>query len=255
MTEPTLNYVTCADAAGGHRMAYWQWGDAGSGACGALRAWPVAAGPRLRRAGAGAGRARRRPLRVVCPDVVGRGRSDWLRDPMGYQLPHLCGRHAGAAGAAARRAADRHARLGRHQHGRPDRHGAWRARRSCRCRCRSAGWCSTTSGPAIQWQALQRIGTYLGKTGRFDSRRSRRPTRCGRCPPSFGPHTPRSSGWRLSAARMVDSAKLAAQAAAFTLHYDPAIAVPFRALTTEEPRRRPRPRCGSCTTASAPRRC
>src|SRR5262249_25036686 len=25
--------------------------------------------------------------RVVCPDVVGRGRSDWLADPMGYALP------------------------------------------------------------------------------------------------------------------------------------------------------------------------
>ncbi|HQD14797.1 MAG TPA: alpha/beta hydrolase, partial [Ottowia sp.] len=28
MTEPTLNYVPCPDAAGGHRMAWWQWGDA-----------------------------------------------------------------------------------------------------------------------------------------------------------------------------------------------------------------------------------
>jgi pimeloyl-ACP methyl ester carboxylesterase len=25
--------------------------------------------------------------RVVCPDVVGRGQSDWLRDPNGYQVP------------------------------------------------------------------------------------------------------------------------------------------------------------------------
>ena len=28
MTEPTLNYVSCPDASGGHRMAWWQWGDA-----------------------------------------------------------------------------------------------------------------------------------------------------------------------------------------------------------------------------------
>ena len=27
MTEPTLNYVPCPDAVGGHRMAFWQWGD------------------------------------------------------------------------------------------------------------------------------------------------------------------------------------------------------------------------------------
>jgi pimeloyl-ACP methyl ester carboxylesterase len=26
-------------------------------------------------------------VRVVCPDVVGRGQSDWLQDPMGYQYP------------------------------------------------------------------------------------------------------------------------------------------------------------------------
>ena len=28
MADPTLNYVPCADAHGGHRMAYWQWGAA-----------------------------------------------------------------------------------------------------------------------------------------------------------------------------------------------------------------------------------
>jgi pimeloyl-ACP methyl ester carboxylesterase len=31
------------------------------------------------------------PIRVVCPDVVGRGRSDWLKDPMGYQIPTYVG--------------------------------------------------------------------------------------------------------------------------------------------------------------------
>jgi pimeloyl-ACP methyl ester carboxylesterase len=31
------------------------------------------------------------PLRVVCPDVVGRGRSDWLKDPMGYGIPTYVG--------------------------------------------------------------------------------------------------------------------------------------------------------------------
>ena len=27
MTEPTLHYVPCPDASGGHRMAFWQWGN------------------------------------------------------------------------------------------------------------------------------------------------------------------------------------------------------------------------------------
>ena len=29
--------------------------------------------------------------RVVCPDIVGRGRSDWLRDPADYNYPVYCG--------------------------------------------------------------------------------------------------------------------------------------------------------------------
>ena len=27
---------------------------------------------------------------VICPDVVGRGQSDWLKDPAGYALPQYC---------------------------------------------------------------------------------------------------------------------------------------------------------------------
>ena len=94
MTEPTLNYLSCPDANGGHRMAYWQWGspDAGHvvvcvhglsrqgrdfdvlsrGLCDAAKNLP---------GGASAG------IRVICPDVAGRGASDWLKDPMGYQVP------------------------------------------------------------------------------------------------------------------------------------------------------------------------
>jgi hypothetical protein len=28
MSEPKLNYLPCPDAGTGHRMAYWEWGDA-----------------------------------------------------------------------------------------------------------------------------------------------------------------------------------------------------------------------------------
>ncbi|MEO7548613.1 MAG: alpha/beta hydrolase, partial [Ramlibacter sp.] len=31
MSSPTLNYVPCPDASGGHRVAYWQWGDPAAG--------------------------------------------------------------------------------------------------------------------------------------------------------------------------------------------------------------------------------
>ena len=87
MAEPTLNYVPCADANGGHRMAYWQWGapDAAHtivcahGLSRQGRDFDVLAQALLARSP--------QPLRVVCPDVAGRGQSDWLKDPQGYQLP------------------------------------------------------------------------------------------------------------------------------------------------------------------------
>src|SRR4051812_33266243 len=91
MPEPTLNYVSCPDAAGGHRMAFWQWGDAGAphvvvcvhGLSRQGRDFDVLAQALVGRSG---GR-----VRVVCPDVAGRGKSDWLRDPMEYQVPLYVG--------------------------------------------------------------------------------------------------------------------------------------------------------------------
>src|SRR6478672_6273824 len=91
MPAPTLNYVPCHDAAGGHRMAYWQWGDAGAervvvcvhGLTRQGRDFDVLAQALVARSA--------QPMRVVCPDVAGRGHSDWLRDPEAYQLPTYAG--------------------------------------------------------------------------------------------------------------------------------------------------------------------
>ncbi len=81
--EPRLHHVTCASPAGLHRMAYWEWGDP--------------ANPRVVVCVHGLARQGRdfdtlaRDLsadwRVVCPDVVGRGRSGWLLDPRLYGIP------------------------------------------------------------------------------------------------------------------------------------------------------------------------
>jgi pimeloyl-ACP methyl ester carboxylesterase len=83
VTEPRLQHVSCLDGRGLHRTAYWEWGDA--------------ANPRvliclhgLTRQGRDfdtLARAMIDRYRVVSVDVVGRGRSDWLDDPMGYVLP------------------------------------------------------------------------------------------------------------------------------------------------------------------------
>ena len=77
------SFVKCLSPAGFHRMAYVEWGDPhnprvlicvhGLTRCG--RDFDY-----LAQALAGA-------YRVVCPDVVGRGQSDWLREPLHYGIP------------------------------------------------------------------------------------------------------------------------------------------------------------------------
>jgi pimeloyl-ACP methyl ester carboxylesterase len=81
--QPRQRHVDCLDATGLHRMAYWEWGDP--------------ANPRVLMCVHGLTRQGRdfdelaRALcgefRVVCPDVVGRGASAWLRDPKAYVIP------------------------------------------------------------------------------------------------------------------------------------------------------------------------
>lgn len=81
--NPRLEHVMCASPAGMHRMAYWEWGDPHNdrvllcvhGLTRSGRDFDVLA---ARLAG---------EYRVVCPDVVGRGRSDWLIDPSHYVIP------------------------------------------------------------------------------------------------------------------------------------------------------------------------
>jgi len=80
---PRLDYVTCASASGLHRMAYWEWGDPGNDRV-------VVCVHGLTRTGRDfdpLARVLQKDYRVVCPDVVGRGRSDWLINPAGYVVP------------------------------------------------------------------------------------------------------------------------------------------------------------------------
>ncbi len=225
MTEPTLNYVPCPDASGGHRMAFWQWGDATAshavvcvhGLSRQGRDFDVLAQALVERAGG--------KLRVVCPDVAGRGRSDWLEDPMGYQLPNYAG--------------DMLAMLAQLQQSAPVQTLDWVG--TSMGGLIGMAICGTPKlplpapvrrlvlndvGPAIQWQALARIGTYLGNTGRFDSVRQAADA-MWTISASFGPHSPEQ--WLALSQAMVKPLPQGG----FTLHYDPAIAVPFRTINEE----------------------
>lgn len=222
MSEPTLNYVSCPDAAGGHRMAYWQWGRPEAGHV-------VICVHGLSRQGrdfdvlAQALCARNADIRIVCPDVVGRGQSDWLRDPMGYQIPAYA---ADMGALLTQLQADTLDWVGTSMGGLIGLVLAGQPQLPLNLKIRKL--VLNDVGPAIAWQAIQRIGEYLGVPIRFSSVEqaadSLRLISAG-----FGPHT--REQWLALTRPMVKPATDGA--GGFVLHYDPAIAVPFRSLTPE----------------------
>ena len=211
--EPRLNFVQCLGARGLHRMAYWEWGDA--------------ANPRVLVCVHGLSRQGRdfdtlaRDLsshyRVVCPDVVGRGRSDRLADPMGYAIPAYV---ADMVTLLARLNADTVHWVGTSMGGLiglalASLPGAPVARLVL-----------NDVGPTIQPEALARIGTYLGLPVRWKTL-DEAADALWAISQGFGPHT-REQWLELTRPQLVDDGE-----GGFKPHYDPAIAVPFRAITPE----------------------
>ncbi len=204
-------------------MAYWQWGDPQSshvvvclhGLTRQGRDFDTLAQALCSQATA--------PIRVICPDVAGRGQSDWLKDPMGYQIP------AYAADMLAMLAHLRPTKLdwvgtsmggviGMILAGQPDLPLPVPVRKLV----------LNDVGPVMQWQALQRIGQYLGHTGKFASLQEAADALWATSS-SFGPHSP--AQWLALSEPMV---KPMPQCPGFlTLRYDPGIAVPFRSATPE----------------------
>lgn len=83
MTDPRLEFVMCADPMGAHRMAYWEWGDPDNENV-------LICVHGLTRCGRDFDELAQRlssHYRVVCPDVAGRGRSDWLANSSSYTVP------------------------------------------------------------------------------------------------------------------------------------------------------------------------
>lgn len=221
MSEPTLNYVSCPDTSGGHRMAYWQWGRPDAphvvlcvhGLSRQGRDFDVLARALLARGG--------KDLRVVCPDVVGRGQSDWLKDPQGYQVPAYAADMIVLLQALQPATLDwlgtsMGGLIGMALAGQPQLPFPIRK------------LVLNDVGPTISWQAIERIGAYLGDPLRFTSveqaAEALRKISIG-----FGPHT--TEQWLALTRPMLKPAPEGD--GRFMLHYDPAIALPFRALTPE----------------------
>ena len=209
-------------------MAWWQWGDAQAphlvvcvhGLTRQGRDFDVLARALLARA-AELGQ----PLRVVCPDVVGRGESDWLQDPAGYQIPTYVADMLTLLGTLHGQAAigsldwvgtSMGGLIGMTLAGAPGLPLPAPFRRLV----------LNDVGPVIEWAALERIGQYVGKSGTFatveEGAAALRTIARG-----FGPHT--DAEW-LALSRPMLRAR---PEGGWRLHYDPAIAVPFAAATRE----------------------
>jgi pimeloyl-ACP methyl ester carboxylesterase len=208
--EPRLDHVQCLHQGGLHRIAYWQWGNP--------------ANPRVLVCVHGLTRQGRdfdtlaRSLcdqyRVVCPDVVGRGRSEWLADPMHYAVPQYV--------------ADMVTLL-------------------ARLDAREVDWVGTSMGgliglgvaalkgsplrrfvindvgPTIEAAAITRIGGYVGQPMRWSSLDEAADALWG-ISQGFGPHT--RDQWLA-----LTEPQLQRDGDVWKPRSDPSIAVPFKAVT------------------------
>jgi pimeloyl-ACP methyl ester carboxylesterase len=194
-------------------MAYWEWGDAAN-----PRVLVCVHG--LSRQGRDfdtLARAMCGEYRVVCPDVVGRGRSDWLDDPMGYTIPHYV---ADMVTLLARLNGATVDWVGTSMGGLIGLGVAALANTPLR------RLVLNDVGPTIQPEALARIGTYLGQPMRWTSV-DEAADGLRAISQGFGPHT-REQWVALTTPQLKPDGQ-----GGFVPHYDPRIAVPFRAVTPE----------------------
>lgn len=212
--EPRLRHVQCLNTRGLHRMAYWEWGDP-------HHPHVVVCVHGLTRQGRDFDWLARDLVghcRVVCPDVVGRGRSDWLPDPGGYAIPAYV--------------ADMVTLL-------------------ARLDAQVVDWVGTSMGgliglglaalpgapvrrlvlndvgPRLHATGLQRIATYVGQPARFDTEEAAAES-VRALSQGFGPHS--HEEWLALTRPLL---KPAPEGTGFVFRYDPAIAVTLKAVTPE----------------------
>jgi len=236
--EPTLHYFPLTNRQktdSNKRMAYWSWGAPAAkhlvvcvhGLTRQGRDFDVLSEAILDKAF-----SRGESIRVICVDIIGRGMSDWLADPMSYAIPNY--------------AQDMVAFLTQLHQDAP---------------YQTLDWVGTSMGgligmgviggfgmgavelpvavrrlvlndvgPTIEWSSLVRIGSYLGlhkpSVGIWDTEQQGADA-IWQISSSFGPHS--KEAWlALSTYQMKKCAD-----GKFTLAYDPAIAALFKTASRE----------------------
>lgn len=214
--SPRLGFVQCISPAGLHRMAYHEWGDP--------------ANPRVLVCAHGLTRTGRDfdtvaaalcgDYRVVCPDVVGRGRSEWLADPNGYVVPQYV---ADMVTLIARLNVEKVDWFGTSMGGLIGMGLAGLPKSPVR------KLLLNDVGPRLAPSAVERIGAYLGLPVRFKTFEEGL-AYLQTISASFGRHTP--DQWRELNAAILKPVQ-GTDGLEWGLHYDPQLAVPFRKSTPE----------------------
>jgi len=207
-------FVRCASPRGLHRVAYLEWGDAKN-----ARVLVCVHGmTRCARDFDALAAALRDEYRVVCPDVAGRGDSDWLADPLLYQLPqyvadmvtlvarldvetvHWVGTSMGAL-------------IGMALAGLPN--------------TPVSKLVLNDAGPVVTRASLERIATYVGVAPVFpDIAVAEKYVRAINA--TFGPHT--DAEWRF----LTEVVVRRNADGTLRMHYDPKLGEPFKAKLPEK---------------------
>lgn len=213
MTQPLIKTVQCISPAGLHQMAYRQWGDpANPEVLVCVHGVTRVADDFDHLAQALCDR-----YRVICPDVVGRGRSSWLANPQFYQLPQYV--------------SDMVTLLARLDVKKVDWFGT---SMGALIGMGLAAYADTPIrkmlmndvGPNLNFAALKRIADYMGREVSFtDFDEGVAYIRMIAAP--FGPHT--EDEWRKIAGDVLRKR----EDGQWIRHYDPAIAKAFASLTEE----------------------
>ncbi len=220
MIEARIKSVLCISPAGLHQMSYKEWGDP--------------ANPKVLICGHGVtrvaddfdslARALADTHRVVCPDVVGRGRSGRLRNPQLYRIPQYV---SDMVTLVARVQADSPS-------DQVDWFGTSMGGLIGMCLASLPGnpiskLILNDIGPTLDPEALQRIGDYIGQDLRFPSFEAGAKF-VRDVSLSFGQHS--EAEWHKLAADVLRQDK----DGQWVRHYDMGLAMPFRSATPESAR-------------------
>jgi pimeloyl-ACP methyl ester carboxylesterase len=206
--SPVQRHVQCASPAGLHRIAYLEWGEPDNPqvlVC-------VHGLTRCARDFNNLARALSDRYRVVCPDVAGRGDSDWLADPMLYANPQYV---ADMVTLIARLDVEQVHWVGTSMG------GLIGMALASQKDSPVTKLVLNDAGPVIGKAALERIATYVGKWPPLPTlQAAEQLVRAVAAP--FGPHT--DEEWRFLTEVVVRKNA----DGSYRFHYDPKIAERFR---------------------------